>query len=58
MSDYQLERLGTREFEHVTRALATAVFGAGVRPQEPKDPLMGSVLAPPGSWLGQLVGTQ
>lgn len=32
MSDYQLERLGTREFEHVTRALALAVFGAGVRP--------------------------
>lgn len=32
MSDYQLERLGTREFEHVTRALALAVFGSGVQP--------------------------
>lgn len=32
MSDYQLERLGTREFEHVTRALAVAVLGAAVRP--------------------------
>lgn len=32
MSDYRLERLGTREFEHVTRALAVAVLGAGVRP--------------------------
>lgn len=32
MSDYHLERLGTREFEHVTRALTIAAFGAAVRP--------------------------
>lgn len=32
MADYQLHRMGTREFEHLTRALAIAVFGPGVRP--------------------------
>ena len=32
MADYQLHRMGTREFEHLTRALAMAVLGPGVRP--------------------------
>lgn len=32
MADYQLHRMSTREFEHLTRALAIAVFGPGVRP--------------------------